>query len=98
MAYTGRFAVQGDRLTTTADISWDKSWLHIPQVRTIELNGERWNFGPTGRQDPRSLKLLVVEFYSGKRRVKRLPNLSIEPASEPCLRLPLMSNVSDRLL
>lgn len=40
-AYTGRFIVDGDRLTTTVDISWNESWLRIPQIRTIEFKGER---------------------------------------------------------
>jgi len=40
-AYTGRFIVEGDRLTTTVDISWNESWLRIPQVRTIAFKGER---------------------------------------------------------
>jgi len=40
-AYTGRFIVQGSQLTTTVDISWDESWLSLPQVRTIEFKGER---------------------------------------------------------
>jgi len=52
-AYTGRFTVQGDQLTTTVDISWNESWLQIPQVRTIEFKGERlelrtdWQTRPT---------------------------------------------------
>ena len=39
IAYTGRFTVEGDQLTTAVDVSWNEAWVHAPQVRTFRFIG-----------------------------------------------------------
>ena len=41
IAYTGRFTVEGDRLTTAVDVSWNEGWVHAPQVRTFRFVGTK---------------------------------------------------------
>ena len=39
-AYTGPYAVEGDRLTTKVDVSWNESWTGTDQVRIFRLEGD----------------------------------------------------------
>jgi hypothetical protein len=40
-AYTGPYTVEGDRLTTKVDVSWNESWTGTDQVRTFRLEGDK---------------------------------------------------------
>lgn len=39
VAYSGRVAIQGDRLSTAVDISWNETWVGGPQLRYFRLEG-----------------------------------------------------------
>jgi hypothetical protein len=40
VAYTGKYAVEGDQWTTTPDVAWNEAWL-TSQVRTFKLDGNK---------------------------------------------------------
>jgi hypothetical protein len=40
VAYTGKYAVDGDKWTTSPDVAWNEAWL-TNQVRTFRLDGNR---------------------------------------------------------
>jgi Lipocalin-like domain len=40
VAYTGKYAVDGDKWTTTPDVAWNEAW-PTNQVRTFKLEGNR---------------------------------------------------------
>jgi hypothetical protein len=40
VAYTGRYAVDGDKWTTRPDVAWNEAWL-TNQVRTFRLDGNK---------------------------------------------------------
>jgi hypothetical protein len=40
VAYTGKYAVDGDKWTTMPDVAWNEAWL-TNQVRTFKLDGNK---------------------------------------------------------
>ena len=40
-AYTGVCRFEGDRWTTTVDVSWNPAWHGTAQVRSVKLDGDR---------------------------------------------------------
>jgi hypothetical protein len=40
VAYTGKYAVDGDKWTTSPDVAWSEAWL-TDQVRTFKLDGNK---------------------------------------------------------
>ena len=40
-AYTGTYRVEGDKLTTKVDVSWNEAWTGTDQVRFFKLDGNR---------------------------------------------------------
>lgn len=43
-AYTGTYRIEGDKLTTKVDVSWNEAWTGTDQVRTYKLEGDRIQF------------------------------------------------------
>ena len=41
VAYAGRYRLEGDKLTTTVDVSWNEAWTGTEQVRFYSLDGDR---------------------------------------------------------
>ena len=41
MVYTGKFAIEGDKLTTNVDLSWNELLTGTAQVRFFKLEGDR---------------------------------------------------------
>jgi len=39
VAYSGRVTIEGDRLSTAVDISWNEAWVGGPQLRYFRLEG-----------------------------------------------------------
>jgi hypothetical protein len=40
-ALTGMYRVEGDKLITKVDVSWNPTWLGTEQVRTFKIDGDR---------------------------------------------------------
>ena len=40
-AYTGTYRVEGDKLVTKVDVSWNPAWVGKEQVRTFKIDGDR---------------------------------------------------------
>lgn len=40
-AYTGMYRVEGDKLITKVDVSWNPAWLGTEQVRFFKIDGDR---------------------------------------------------------
>ena len=40
-AYTGTYRVEGDKLITKVDVSWNPAWVGKEQVRTFKIDGDR---------------------------------------------------------
>jgi len=40
-AYTGTYRVEGDKLITKVDVSWNPAWVGKDQVRTFKIDGDR---------------------------------------------------------
>jgi hypothetical protein len=40
-AYTGNYRVDGDRLTTKVEVSWNESWVGTEQTRIVRFDGEK---------------------------------------------------------
>ena len=40
-ALTGIYRVEGDKLITKVDVSWNPAWLSTEQVRTFKIDGDR---------------------------------------------------------
>ena len=41
IAYSGPFRIEGNRLTTRVEVSWNEAWSGTDQVRFIRLEGDR---------------------------------------------------------
>ena len=41
VAYTGAYAVEGDKWTTNVDVAWNPEWVGTKQVRDFQLDGDR---------------------------------------------------------
>ena len=40
-AYTGPYKVEGDRLTTKVEVSWNESWVGSDQTRIVRFEGDK---------------------------------------------------------
>jgi hypothetical protein len=40
-AYTGMYRIEGDKLITKVDVSWNPAWVGKDQVRTFKIDGDR---------------------------------------------------------
>jgi len=40
-AYTGMYRVEGDKLITKVDVSWNPAWVGKDQVRSFKIDGDR---------------------------------------------------------
>lgn len=40
-AYTGSYKVEGDRLVTKVDVSWNEAWVGTDQTRIVRLEGDK---------------------------------------------------------
>jgi hypothetical protein len=40
-AYTGMYRVEGDKLITKVDVSWNPAWVGKEQVRSFKIDGDR---------------------------------------------------------
>ena len=40
-AYTGMYRVEGDKLITKVDVSWNSAWVSKEQVRSFKIDGDR---------------------------------------------------------
>ncbi len=40
-AYTGMYRVEGDKVITKVDVSWNPAWVGKDQVRTFKIDGDR---------------------------------------------------------
>src|SRR5215210_6682987 len=52
-AYTGGFAVEGDRLVTLADVAWHPGWEWTDQSRWFEVEGDRLTLTSDRWEHPR---------------------------------------------
>lgn len=41
IAYTGPYTIEGEKLITAVDVSWNQGWTGIKQVRTFTIEGNR---------------------------------------------------------
>jgi Lipocalin-like domain len=41
IAYTGKFRIEGEKLTTKVDAAWNEAWVGTEQVRFWKLEGDR---------------------------------------------------------
>lgn len=41
IAYSGRYRIEGNRITTKVEVSWNESWVGGEQVRYIRFEGEK---------------------------------------------------------
>ena len=69
-AYSGPYMVEGDRLTTKVQISWNESWVGTDQVRTFKLNGDKLNIeslpAPGGNQQMPGLVVGILAWSRSK--------------------------------
>jgi hypothetical protein len=40
-AYTGTYRVEGDKVITKVDVSWNPAWVGKEQIRTFKIDGDR---------------------------------------------------------
>jgi len=41
IAYSGRYRIEGNRITTKVEVAWNESWVGGEQVRIIRFEGDR---------------------------------------------------------
>ena len=41
IGYSGRYRVEGNKITTKVDVAWNESWVGGEQVRIIRFEGDR---------------------------------------------------------
>jgi hypothetical protein len=56
-AYTGRYCVEGNRLTVEVDVAWHPDWEGTEQIRFVDLDGDRLTLS-TGVQEHPSRRRL----------------------------------------
>ena len=62
LSYTGTYVLEGDRVTTKVDASWNQTWTGTDQVRTFKLDGDKLSLSTAPSPDP----------FSGKPSVRTL--------------------------
>jgi hypothetical protein len=51
LAYSGRYRIEGDRLTTRVDVSWNEAWTGTDQVRFLRLHGDKLSIETAAQRD-----------------------------------------------
>jgi Lipocalin-like domain len=69
-AYSGPYTIEGDRLTTRVQVSWNEGWVGTDQVRIFKLNGDKLNIeslpAPGGNQQVPGLVVGILAWSRSK--------------------------------
>lgn len=67
VAYSGKYRLDGSKMTTRVDIAWDESQVGTDQIRFCEIDGDRLNIETAPFVSPRFGGRMVRSFLSWKR-------------------------------
>lgn len=59
-AYSGRYTVDGQRLTTHVDVAWNEAWTGTDQVRLWSREGSQLMLSTEPMPDPRNLGKVMI--------------------------------------
>jgi lipocalin-like protein len=73
VAYSGRYRIEDNKLTTTVDIAWDESLVGSNQVRFFRIDGDRLEIETAPFVSPRFGGNVVRSFLSWQKENDRTP-------------------------